>query len=268
MKNQILEMFLRDNGHKYKVGTINNYIRAIECFLNFIQCDISNIAQKDIKNWRNFLVKDLKLAPRTVNMYLAAARTLLKYCQEECIIEKVVDVKRLKTSKTLPKPIPYTTLYKLQEAAKGNLRDRTIIETLFCTGVRVSELTKIKIQDIQWENRQIWIRDGKGSYDRFVLFTQKCEELIKQYLKTRKDNKEILFQRNYKGEKFTRHDIRYVLLNYSSSIGERVTPHMFRYTFGCLLYRKGATLQMLAKLLGHKNIDNVKIYQSCLTAKV
>jgi transglutaminase-like putative cysteine protease len=135
-----------------------------------------------------------------------------------------------------------TALARLMELSKNNLRERLMIEMLFCTGVRISELLNIKLGDIKWDARQIWIRKGKGNKERYVLFTTECRERIKEYLKKRKLENDYLFA-SRRGGHLSRVWAEMVFRKYSKllDLGYDVTPHTMRHTFGAYLAMGGFT---------------------------
>lgn len=147
----------------------------------------------------------------------------------------------------------------LQEYTKNDPRDRAIIETLYATGVRVSELLHIKLEDIKWDTRQILIRKGKGSKARPVLFSHGCAERLKRYIETRKYNGDYLFS-NKRGQPISRQLVQRKFREYSETLGFKVSPHTLRHTFAATLAEKGMDFLYIQELLGHSNINSTRIY--------
>ncbi len=140
----------------------------------------------------------------------------------------------------------------LQEHTRSSLRDRAMVETLYSTGVRVSELINITLEEIKWETRQIWIRIGKGNKERFVLFTHECYERIKAYLSDRETDSKYLFT-NRQGGRLSRVFIEYQFRQFSDALG-------FRITFAAHLAEKNMPQRYIQELLGHANINSTRIY--------
>ncbi|SHK74130.1 tyrosine-type recombinase/integrase [Desulforamulus aeronauticus] len=159
------------------------------------------------------------------------------------------------------------TMFKLREATKESPRDRAIIETLFYTGVRVSELINILLEDIRWNGHQIWIRNGKGNKERFVLFTSDCGARITRYLDLRADNSPYLFVTRL-GKPFTRQGIHKIIKMYAekANINQNVTAHSFRHTFATELALRGFPYEYISELLGHKNLNNARIYTKLISS--
>ncbi|MCW3491648.1 tyrosine-type recombinase/integrase, partial [Dethiobacter alkaliphilus] len=188
-------------------------------------------------------------------------------CKEYGIIKinPTVRIKWPPLDELMPKPLDEEILFKLKEAAKGSPRDRSLIETLHCTGVRVSELINIRQDDIWWDTREIWIRKGKGLKERNVIFTLFCKELLQKYLKSRNDNFPYLFATKSKNglRKFTRQEIWEIIKIYCEEAGinpDGISPHSLRHSFATEMKEKGAELVFLADLLGHADANNVKLY--------
>lgn len=159
----------------------------------------------------------------------------------------------------LPYYLTKKQLALLQELTKGKLRERAIIETLYATGVRISELLNIKLEDIKWDSRQIWIRKGKGNKERFVLFTHECAERLRAYLDSRKDDSDYLFT-NGRGKPLSRVTVQMKFKEFSKELKFKVSPHTMRHTFAAHLAEKGMDFSYIQELMGHANINSTRIY--------
>jgi len=161
----------------------------------------------------------------------------------------------------LPVYLNQYELAKLMEEAKGFPRERAIIETLYATGVRVSELLNIREVDIKWETKLIWIRKGKGCKERYVLFTTECAERLKAYLATRNEESPYLFC-NKRGKHLSQTWVQTVLKSYAhnANLVSKVTPHTLRHTFAAHLAEKDMPHCYIQELLGHADINTTRIY--------
>jgi len=139
-----------------------------------------------------------------------------------------------------------------------NPKKRAIIETLYSTGVRLSELINIKLQDINWEARLILIK-GKGEKERIVLFNAECEERLKYYLSTRHDTIPYLIISDTGNRMYARLLQKY-FEKYTKKLGFKVSPHTLRHTFAAHLAQKGMPLACIQELLGHADIRDTRIY--------
>ena len=147
----------------------------------------------------------------------------------------------------------------MQELTRQKPRDRAIVETLYATGVRISELLQIKLEDVKWDTRQIWIRKGKGNKARFVLFTYDCELRLKTYLEQREKESDYLIS-NGRGGPLSRVFVEKQFKGFSEELGFRVRPHTMRHTFAAHLAEKGMKFEYIQDLLGHANVNSTRIY--------
>ncbi|MGM9967249.1 MAG: tyrosine-type recombinase/integrase [Rummeliibacillus sp.] len=115
-----------------------------------------------------------------------------------------------------------------------------MVEALYATGVRINELLNIKLEDVKWETRQIWIRKGKGNKERFVLFTFECAEPLKAYLDHREIDSIYLFS-NHRGKRLSCAFVEKQFRMFSEELGFKVWPHAMRHTFAAHLSEKNET---------------------------
>ncbi|MGB9830551.1 MAG: tyrosine-type recombinase/integrase [Fervidicoccus fontis] len=168
---QVVEKFISES-NQYSEKTKRCIRDALRLFFKFCPKNLEDVTKKDIKQWLFYLAQNEK-APGTIYSYLYALKRFFEYCREENIvpINPTYGIKNPKLPKSLPCTIPQRELLEILETSKDRPLDRAILEVLYVTGVRVSELINIRIEDIVWETRQIWIREGKGNKKRFVMFT-------------------------------------------------------------------------------------------------
>ena len=142
------------------------------------------------------------------------------------------------------------------------LRDQAIIELLYATGVRVSELVSIKMNAIDFRNRTIRVF-GKGRKERMVIFSESCKTTLKDYLNDNnlKRSSDYLFV-NAKGEQLTTRGVEYILEQIQNKCGVQLGlhPHMLRHTFATHLLEGGADLRVIQELLGHESINTTQVY--------
>jgi len=143
----------------------------------------------------------------------------------------------------------------------NNLRDRLIIEMLYATGVRVSELVNIKINDIDFNNKRI-IVCGKGNKERIVYYGDYAEEVLYEYLDSREHNKENYLFVNNRNDKLTERGVRYIIERIMSdlSIKTHVTPHVLRHTFATNMLNNGCDIKVVQELLGHSSLKTTEVY--------
>lgn len=268
--------------------TQENYKRFLEKFSYWLKkAKLENIAPHELSpsiiwRYRVYLsrqckgVKDRGLKKSTQNYYLIALRNLMAFFAERDILalpsEKIklarnkddrevrfLDIKQIE--KLLSMPDISTT--------KG-LRDRTILETFFSTGMRISELIQLNIEQIkiEKEGRDMELSiTGKGGRTRTVYISERAMKWLKKYLYARNDDKKKALFINYRARKDSpdRLSMRYVqtmIKNYALHAGlpANTTPHVMRHSFATDLLAKGVDLKMLQEFLGHKDISATQIY--------
>ena len=249
---------------KYYPKTLKRYARNVKKFYEFCPKYIIDINKKDVKNWVAYLSGN-GMKPSTVKYYLQGLRLFYKFCLEEEIVS-IDPTHKVVTPKVRQRILVFLEkheLFELKEVAKNNIRDRLIIDVLYNTGVRVSELLNILIEDINFEEHHIWIRKGKGLKERFVFFKPECGERIKDYLSSRKDSLPNLIVDVYgKRPIVTNSTIFRIIKHYAAmtSFKKRVSPHVLRATLATHLLENGAPLTLIAAILGHSDIEKTRIY--------
>ncbi len=214
----------------------------------------------------------------TQNTFLVALRAFLKYLvvDEEIEVLPPEQIVLGKTEETLPKVLNEEQLARLFEVQDLNkrtgMRDRAILETLFSTGLRVSELVSLNVDDVNLKTGEFTVL-GKGRKVRTVYLSPGAVDWINRYLATRNDNFLPLFIR-YSGKKMDQDDfegeslrltprsIQRLVKKYTTRAGVSVdvTPHTLRHTFATGLLKEGADLRSVQELLGHSNVATTQIY--------
>lgn len=254
----------------YSDLTINSYSKDLEEFNYFINKDLLTINKNDIKIYLKYLF-DKSNSSKTVSRKISTLKSFYKYykAKGKISINPVSNIKYPKLDKNLPKFIPYNELENLiavsTEGAFGE-RNNLIIELMYATGVRVSELVNITLEDIDFQNKQINIC-GKGSYERVVYYNTETDKAINKYINNLrkellkgKENKYLILNKD--GEKITTRGIAKIIDNLINkvSIKTKVSPHTLRHTFATHLLDNGCDLRSVQELLGHKNINTTEVY--------
>lgn len=258
----ILSQFKVDYQFRLRTRTMREYLRVVSQCLNYTEKTVNNITKKDIRNWMNHLF-EYGYKPKTVYNYLGGLKTFFKYCVEEGLLmtDPAKDISYPKLEETLPRYLTVEQLAQLRMLIGGNILDRTIIEVLYVTGVRVSELVHIKHEDINWNERFIVITEGKGKKERIVLFTQECAEYLKKYLENQPYDSPYVFVSPVKHPNpYSIPGIEHRFRLYTKLLGFNLSPHVMRHTFAAHLARKGMPLACIQQLLGHDHIHMTRIY--------
>jgi site-specific recombinase XerD len=273
LKSRFLEYVEIERGRSVK--TVENYDRYLERF--FTQMHITrpeDITESKIREFRIWLNRQEgtsgTMKKRTQNYYLIALRAFLKYVRRHGV--QTVQPETIELAKLPDREIDMITeteLERLLNAPKGNdlatLRDKAILETLFSTGLRVSELVSLN-QDIDLSRDELTVR-GKGEKLRVVFFSPAAKAAIAAYLKARGDMEEALFiqygkNKAVKASRLTSRSIERLVKKYAIKAGitKKVTPHVVRHSFATDLLQNGADIRSVQALLGHASINTTQIY--------
>ncbi|RYG71937.1 integrase [Lentibacillus lipolyticus] len=257
---EMFEEFLSDNEARFSSETKRSYRLSFRQFFSFADIHYTKVKATHIRAWLSELDEQGR-KQRTIHLKLAAIKSFYRYCLEEQYVKKdpTVTVSSPKIDDSLPYYLDKRQLAELREHLKKNQRDRAIAEMLYTTGVRISELLNIRLEDIKWLSKQIWIRKGKGNKERFVLFTTECAARVTEYIQERNIESDYLFV-NPKGRPLSRVYIEEIFRDYSKELGFYVTPHTLRHTFAAHLAEKGMPQSYIQELLGHVNINTTRIY--------
>jgi len=239
-------------------NTIKTYSGTIKKFLEFlINNGIIIIDTKSINSSldKNLILKFLaelkvkkKLDSNSLRLYVRAISSFLKFLDNENLAKQI---KAPKVDKRLPKFITYDELNKLLENAE-NYRDKLIIKFLFYTGVRVSELIKIKKNDIIFEDGFVKVY-GKGGKERIVPIPKELLNELKDYIN--KINTENIFPLS---SRQVERIIKYIAKN--AGISKKVTPHVLRHSLATTLLSKGVDIRYIQEILGHSSLNITQIY--------
>ena len=266
----------------YSDYTIINYKDDIIEYLSYLNreyLDFKKVEYSDIRFYLMYLKDEKKDDNSSINRKLSSLRGFYKFLANEKIVKTNVFslVNGPKKSKKLPRFFEYNELEELFSVPDLRTplgqRDRLILEMLYATGVRVGELVKIKIDDIDFGRKNIIIL-GKGNKERFVTYGEYCEESLKNYIQDGrvtlniKDSKTLFL--NNKGGNLTERGVRYILdqLIQKTSIQKKISPHMIRHSFATHLLNEGCDLLTVQKLLGHESIKATQIYTHVTTDRL
>ncbi len=234
----------------------------------------------DYVTLRRYLVilKDKNLSKVSVARKIASIRSFFKFLCREGIIKTnpATSLSTPKRDKYLPKFLDEADVVKLIESPEGEgeaaLRDRAVLETLYSTGIRVSELVGLNVNHIDQIGGVVKVY-GKGKKERMVPIGEKALQVIRQYLRKRRsgqsdENTALLL--NKSGGRITDRSIRRIINKYivKTSINEKISPHTLRHSFATHLLNHGADLRSVQELLGHANLSTTQIYTHITTERL
>ncbi len=261
--------------------TIQNYDHYLTRLLDFAgEIKISEINPELIRKWRLWLNRlgtntSDELGKTTQNYHLIALRSFLKFCAKRDIAALPAD--KIELSRTQRKQVTFLSEEELERVfaepdttTLAGLRDRAILELLFSSGLRVSELTSLDRDQINLKRREFMVR-GKGQKDRPIFISEDAANWITAYLAKRQDTSKPLFVR-YSGSKkvdlsgnyhrLTVRSVQRLVAHYAlmAGITKHVSPHTLRHSFATDLLMNGADLRSVQAMLGHSNIATTQIY--------
>jgi site-specific recombinase XerD len=242
--------------------------------------EVHKITSELVRKWRLWLNRYQNdagdsLSPLTQSYHLIALRSFLGYCSKRDI--NTLTPEKVELPKTKRKQISFLTqeeTIRIMQAAGGNgaleLRDKAILELLFSSGLRVSELCNLNRDHINLRRGEFMVR-GKGQKDRPVFISPEATECLAAYLATRTDEAKPLFIRysgaktgDSDGESFrlTPRSVQRLVAHYAKLAGitKKVSPHTLRHSFATDLLMNGADIRSVQSMLGHSNIATTQVY--------
>lgn len=260
--------------------TTANYDRYLQAFTAQEKLkEVSDITLDAVRRFRRWLnSKNLNLA--TQNYYLIAIRQFLKYLAKRDVLalsaekvelaklpEREIDILYPEEVDMLLQSTKHSTQSTNQEDARKTWRDYALLQTLFSTGMRVSELVSLDRDDIRTNSSEIAIR-GKGNKVRVVFLSDEAKEAIAAYVDKREDVDPALFARHKKGAgakdnlRLTPRSIQRLIKKHAAAAGitKDITPHTLRHSYATDLLSNGADVREVQQLLGHASITTTQIY--------
>ena len=253
--------------------TTINYESDIVEYLEFCtnnKIDYKTISYKQARNYINYLYEERNDKSSTISRKISALRTFYRFLESKDIENYSFSLLKLpKKGKRLPKFFEYNELEELFDVPDTNnplgQRDRLILELLYASGMRVSELVSIKINDISFGSKTIKIL-GKGNKERITYYNDITNKYLKKYIndgrkKLNINNIDYLFL-NYRGGHLTTRGVEKILdkIIAKTAINKHITPHMLRHSFATHLLNEGCDLLSVQELLGHASLSATNIY--------
>lgn len=278
-KTDFLEYLeIEQNRSQKTIANYDHYLTRLQDYAGDIE--ISDIDPELIRKWRLWLARlgtntSDELQKVTQNYHLIALRAFLRFCAKRDIPALPPD--KIELARTTRKQVTFLNEEELERLFQQpdvstliGLRDRAILELLFSSGLRVSELVGLDRDHINLKRREFMVR-GKGQKDRPIFISPSAAEWIIEYLDQREDNTRPLFIR-YNGSKkvdltgnfhrLTARSVQRMVSRYAllAGITKHVSPHTLRHSYATDLLMNGADLRSVQTMLGHSNISTTQIY--------
>lgn len=272
MKDKFLEKLKYE--YNYSDLTINGYDYEITKFLDYLNDNHLDYKKINIDMIRNYLkyLDSLKYKKNSISKNLSSLRSYYKFLTEEKVVlnNPFKNISNPKKDKKLPDFLNYEEINKLFDSADTKtplgLRNRCILELLYDTGIRVSELVNLKINDIEFDKKIINIL-GKGKKERIVYYGDYLQEVLEKYIN---DSRKYLLNNklseylilNNNGSKITTRGVEYIIdkMVNEAAIKHKISPHVLRHTFATHMLNGGADIKSIQQLLGHESLSTTGIY--------
>lgn len=277
--NDYLDYILLEKGLSKK--TKESYEFDLKLFKNYFQdCDIKKIKEGDILKYLEFLNSEKGLLPRSIERHLTTLRGFYKYLVKTDNIKNDItqNIDNLKIGKHLPSVLTVSETNQLLDIELDNpfnYRTKAMLEIMYGSGLRVSELVNLTLNDFDLYNDTILI-NGKGNKQRIVPLGDYAKEYLIKYLEVRHQllkkkngNPNQIFLNNH-GKPITRNGFNFLLNNIlkEKGINKEVTPHTLRHSFATHMLDNGADLRTIQELLGHSDIVTTRIYTHIAKNKI
>ena len=249
--------------------SIENYYGQLRVFFEELRKPVEDVTTNDIRMYLATHKARNKVSDRTLDKYRQQLNAFFTWCTNEEYIVKN-PCKNIKEIKYEVKPRKALTRCQLEQLRRmiHDPRERAILDVLFSTGCRVSELVNIKFTDVDMENRTIHIV-GKGSKHNTTFINDVAYLSIKEYLLSRKGDSEYLFvrERSPYGKLSTR-SVEHIFSKYQKALGCELSPHIIRHTMATLSLKAGAKVTEIQSMLGHASVATTQIYAETLQEDV
>ena len=245
-------------------GTVSLYSLILNSFFETVQKELEDITSKDIRGYLSKYQREHKVCNRTLSSRKTIICTFFKWLASEGYISNnpAENVHAIKYNRIHKQAMTQLDLEKIRLACKTK-REKAIIEVLYSTACRVSELSALDISDIDFETKEVTLL-GKGNQYRTSFLNAKAEVALKDYLDNRTDDNEALFV--YQKEPYGRlaksgiENIVKNIMSKTSDMSVHVTPHIFRHTTATTALDRGMNIADVSKFLGHKSIATTMEY--------
>ncbi len=244
--------------------TLHNNLYHLNRFASFVQKNVSTVTTADIRKFLSFLVETKHLKCTTLETEKSILKAFFLWLEDEEYIAKspARKIKPSKVEKRLRKALTLEELELLRDACTTT-RERCMLEMFFSTGVRLDELSKINIADLNWTDNSLRVI-GKGDKERIVYFSAKAKVYLKKYLAERGIHEtDALFINSKKphgrlGHKSIEVEIKKIAGK--AGINKSIYPHLLRHSFATQGLKSGVSINVIHDLLGHESLDTTLVY--------
>ncbi len=259
-KEEILQKLLFDTRVRgLSKNTQDEYYTKVKLFQDHFDKPATELTVKDIINYLHYLLTEKGLAPGTVNTYNSGLRFLYNITLDMRI--NINKIPRIRKQRRLPDILTRSEVNALFNAC-DNLRDKCILMVLYSAGLRLSDVSGLRVSDIDSEKMQLFIRNGKGSKDRYAILSTTTLNVLREYWKQYQPKDWLFYSRNHTGTHITSKSVQNIFHKYKNIAGitKTVTPHSLRHAFATHLLENGVSIFHIKQLLGHSDIRTTCFY--------
>ena len=273
MIDRFLQYILTEK--RFSAHTVNAYQTDINQFCDFLRFnfeinDLNEVDDKIIRTWMVHL-SDKKLSPRSINRKLSSLKSLYKFAIKSGSVKNnpAININGPKTEKRLPSYVQEKEMRSLFETIKfedsfSGYRDELILDLFYQTGIRLSEMCNLKIQNVDFSKKMLKVL-GKRNKERLIPLHNQSLELISNYIKMRSvnsNNDHSYLILNNKGEQAGNKFVYRCVNSYLSKVtaSSKKSPHVIRHTFATHMLNRGADLNTIKEILGHANLAATQVY--------
>ena len=272
---QFLDFIVEEKG--YSSNTLAAYSNDLSQFMDYLESRVGSWAEVDRETILDYIMVmkgDQEYASSTVARKVAAIKSFFHYLVDRGLLEDdpTATLDSPKVRKRLPKAIAAKELEKLlaepaQDESPKSLRDRALLELLSATGLRVTELVSLDVDDVNLASATLRVVRSRDEAERIVPIHERAIEPLRDYLERGRiqllrDPEEKALFLNHRGNRLTRQGLWLIVKHYVREVGitEDVTPHTLRHTFAAHLVSRKTDLEVVQELLGHANISTTQVY--------
>jgi len=261
------------------LNTLQAYRRDIQKFAEYLSSsgrDLLSFSRSDVSDYLIYL-RDTGISASTIARNVSALKGLTRFLLIERLIEEdpLENLSSPKIWKRVPRVLSVDDVLKLINSPEGggySLRDRAILEIIYSSGLRVSEVTGLRLEDINFEAGFLTVR-GKGSKVRVVPVSERTLSVLRRYIEESRpallrgrSSPYVFLSKG--GRQITRQRIWQLIKRYARDIAGEVSPHTLRHCFASHMLEGGADLRALQKMLGHADISTTQIYTKVTTERL
>ena len=266
MENKYLSKFKRDLAIKgFSSATQETYYRCIVQFLKYTKIETYLIDKEHIKDYLYYIIKERGLSETS----LRQARSSIKYFFSQTIGKdlEVANIPCPKKAKTLPTVFSEEEVFQIIISA-SNIKHKTMFMLAYSSGLRVSEISKLKLNDIKRSNMRLAIRQAKGKQDRYTILSKVCLKQLEEYWKIYKPQEWLFTGR--KGANISVRAIQHAFkkAKKNSGITRPGSMHTLRHSFATHMLESGGAIFQLQKFLGHKHLKTTLVYAHVCEEKI